>query len=113
VINDAREHGRESAQKRTSIFEASAVFKSVPKSAMVFYNALACDDHVTISRLIDRFFLPYLENRNRREGYAVSIIKAGVRLIGHDAGPVRPPLVELPVEETECLQTLIKAPEPQ
>jgi 5-dehydro-4-deoxyglucarate dehydratase len=64
---------------------ASAVFNFIPKSAMVFYNALACDDQVTMSRLIDRFFLPYLEIRNRREGNAVSIIKAGVRLIGHDA----------------------------
>ena len=39
------------------------------------------DHNVTMSRLIDQFFLPYLKMRNRREGYAVSIIKAGVRLI--------------------------------
>jgi dihydrodipicolinate synthase/N-acetylneuraminate lyase len=36
---------------------ASAVFNFIPKSAMVFYNALACDDQVTMRRLIDRFFL--------------------------------------------------------
>jgi 5-dehydro-4-deoxyglucarate dehydratase len=66
-----------------------------------------------VSRLIDEFFLPYLEIRNRRAGYAVSIIKAGARLAGHDAGAVRPPLVDLRPDETELLQTLIKAQGPQ
>jgi hypothetical protein len=55
------------------------------------------------------FFLPYLEIRSRRAGYAVSIVKAGARLAGHDAGPVRPPLVALRPDETKLLQTLIKA----
>jgi 5-dehydro-4-deoxyglucarate dehydratase len=92
---------------------ASAVFNFIPKTAMTFYNAVACDDRATVSRLIDEFFLPYLEIRNRRAGYAVSIIKAGARLAGHDAGPVRPPLVDLRPDETERLQALIEAQGPQ
>ena len=92
---------------------ASAVFNFIPKTAMAFYNAVACDDHATVGRIIDEFFLPYLEIRNRRAGYAVSTIKAGARLVGHDAGPVRPPLVDLTAEETENLQALIKAQGPQ
>jgi hypothetical protein len=51
-----------------------------------FDNAVACDDYATVSRLIDEFFLPYLEIRSRRAGYAVSIIKARARLGGYDAG---------------------------
>jgi 5-dehydro-4-deoxyglucarate dehydratase len=78
-----------------------------------FDNAVACDDYATVSRLIDEFFLPYLEIRSRRAGYAVSIIKAGARLAGYDAGPVRPPLVDLRPDETELPQTLIKAQGPQ
>src|SRR3546814_3970492 len=37
--------------------------------------------------------------RNRNAGYAVSIVKAGARIVGHDAGPVRTPLTDLSAEE--------------
>lgn len=92
---------------------SSAVFNFIPKTAMDFYRALATDDHATMGRLIDRFFLPYLEIRNRKPGYAVSIIKAGARLVGHDAGPVRPPLVDLSADESDRLAALIQALGPQ
>jgi 5-dehydro-4-deoxyglucarate dehydratase len=88
---------------------SSAVFNFMPKMAMDFYNAIAADDHATTNRLIDDFFLPYLEIRNRKAGYAVSIVKAGARLVGHDAGPVRAPLSDLTEAECEMLQRLIKA----
>ena len=69
---------------------SSAVFNFVPKLAMDFYHATAADDHATVNRLPDEFFLPYLEIRNRVAGYAVSIV-AGARLVGHSGGPVRAP----------------------
>ena len=86
---------------------SSAVFNFMPKLAMDFYHAVAADDHATTNRLIDDFFLPYLEIRNRKAGYAVSIVKAGARLVGHDAGPVRAPLTDLNAQECEMLQVLI------
>ncbi|KAF1025186.1 MAG: putative 5-dehydro-4-deoxyglucarate dehydratase [Burkholderia plantarii] len=58
---------------------SSAVFNFIPKTAMDFYRAIAADDHATVGKLIDDFFLPYLEIRNRRKGYAVSIVKAGAQ----------------------------------
>lgn len=92
---------------------SSAVFNFVPKTAMEFYRAVAADDRATQSRLIDDFFLPYLDIRNRQAGYAVSIIKAGATLVGHPAGPVRPPLTDLTGEEVEMLSALIKRLGPQ
>ena len=92
---------------------SSAVFNFIPKTAMDFYRAVAADDQATMGRLIDQFFLPYLEIRNRKPGYAVSIVKAGARLVGHDAGPVRPPLVDLSAEESSRLGELIKSLGPQ
>jgi 5-dehydro-4-deoxyglucarate dehydratase len=92
---------------------SSAVFNFIPKTAMDFYRALAADDRATTDRLLDSFFLPYLEIRNRKPGYAVSIVKAGARLVGHDAGPVRPPLVDLSAEECARLDGLIRALGPQ
>jgi 5-dehydro-4-deoxyglucarate dehydratase len=86
---------------------SSAVFNFVPKLAMDFYHAIAADDHATTNRLLDEFFLPYLTIRNRKAGYAVSIVKAGARIVGHDAGPVRSPLTDLTEEESAMLQQLI------
>jgi len=88
---------------------SSAVFNFMPKLAMDFYHAIAKDDHATTNRLLDEFFLPYLAIRNRKQGYAVSIVKAGARLVGHDAGPVRAPLSDLTEEECAMLDKLIRA----
>ncbi|WP_312225454.1 5-dehydro-4-deoxyglucarate dehydratase [Stutzerimonas nitrititolerans] len=87
---------------------SSAVFNFIPRTAMRFYEAVSRDDHETVGKLIDDFFLPYLDIRNRRKGYAVSIVKAGARIAGHDAGPVRAPLTELLSDEYERLAALIE-----
>ena len=87
---------------------SSAVFNFMPQLAMDFYHAVARDDHATTNRLLDEFFLPYLAIRNRKAGYAVSIVKAGARLVGHDGGPVRAPLTDLTEEEHAMLDQLIK-----
>lgn len=92
---------------------SSAVFNFIPKTAIEFYEAVANDDHATTARLIDTFFLPYLEIRNRTAGYAVSIVKAGATLVGRDAGPVRAPLTELHADERERLAALIQTLGPQ
>ncbi|MCH8617864.1 5-dehydro-4-deoxyglucarate dehydratase [Undibacterium sp. TS12] len=92
---------------------SSAVFNFMPRLAMDFYHAVAADDHATTNRLIDQFFLPYLEIRNRKAGYAVSIVKAGARLVGHSAGPVRAPLTDLTAAEDDMLGKLILAQGPQ
>jgi 5-dehydro-4-deoxyglucarate dehydratase len=92
---------------------SSAVFNFVPKMALEFYRAVAGDDRATQSRLLDEFFLPYLAIRNRRPGYAVSIVKAGAAIAGHPGGSVRPPLTDLTSEETEQLRALIQRLGPQ
>ncbi len=92
---------------------SSAVFNFIPRTAMEFYRALANDDHATVNRLLDAFFLPFLEIRNKGAGYAVSIIKAGARIVGRDAGPVRAPLTELKSDETARLAALIDKMGPQ
>ena len=46
--------------------------------------------------------------RRRRKGYAVSIVKAGMRIVGRDCGPVRPPLTDLTPGEMDELAALTK-----
>ena len=92
---------------------SSAVFNFIPKTAMEFYNAHAANDTATTDRLIRDFFLPYIAIRNKAEGYAVSIVKAGATLVGHGAGPVRPPLSDLLPAEVDQLGALISRLGPQ
>ena len=92
---------------------SSAVFNFIPKTAMAFYHAVAKDDMATQHRLLKQFFMPYLAIRNKGQGYAVSIVKAGARLAGHDAGPVRAPLTELKADEVERLAALMSKLGPQ
>ncbi|MDT0137072.1 5-dehydro-4-deoxyglucarate dehydratase [Acidovorax sp. PRC11] len=92
---------------------SSAVFNFIPKTAMDFYHAVANDDQATQHRLLREFFMPYLELRNRMPGYAVSIVKAGAKIVGHDAGPVRAPLTDLKAGEMDALKALIDKLGPQ
>ena len=92
---------------------SSAVFNFIPATAMRFYRALVASDHATVDRLLDEFFLPYLAIRNKGEGYAVSIVKAGATVVGKTAGPVRPPISDLKPQEVEELAALIRKLGPQ
>jgi 5-dehydro-4-deoxyglucarate dehydratase len=92
---------------------SSAVFNFVPKTALEFFRAVVGGDDPTVHRLLDSFFLPLVEIRSRVPGYAVSMIKAGCRIVGRDAGPVRQPLVDLKPDEVERLAALIHGLGPQ
>lgn len=88
---------------------SSAVFNFIPQTALTFFRALHQGDEATMQRLMTDFFVPYAAIRNRRKGYAVSIVKAGVRLRGRPAGRVRAPLVDLTPEEERALGELLDA----
>lgn len=88
---------------------SSAVFNFVPELALRFYNAVRQRDRATIDGLMKNFYLPLIELRDRRKGYAVSLVKAGAALVGKSAGPVRSPLTDLDAGERETLGALIAA----
>ncbi len=86
---------------------SSAVFCFAPDLAMAFYRAYAAGDDATVDRLLDGFWRPYVELRHKGAGYAVSLVKAGVRLEGLDVGAVRAPLSEPAPEHVSQLRELI------
>jgi 5-dehydro-4-deoxyglucarate dehydratase len=92
---------------------SSAVFNFIPRTAKEFYAAVSSGDQATTSRLINDFFMPYLAIRNGSKGYAVSIVKAGARIVGKSAGKVRAPLTDLTKAEEEALARLIEGLGPQ
>ncbi|MCA0922949.1 5-dehydro-4-deoxyglucarate dehydratase [Pseudooceanicola nanhaiensis] len=86
---------------------SSAVFNFVPGLAIEFYDALRAGNRARCEEILNGFFYPFMEIRNRSKGYAVSAIKAGVRLQGFDVGPVRSPLTDLNEEEMGMMADLI------
>lgn len=86
---------------------SSAVFCFAPEIAIAFQRALETGDDTTANRLLDGFFWPLVELRDQGRGYAVSLVKAGVRLRGLDVGEVRPPLSEPSADHVKELSELI------
>lgn len=86
---------------------SSAIFNFMPEWAIAFYKAVRARDRDSIIAQLNAFVLPYIAIRNRNPGYAVSIVKAGMRAIGRPAGAVRPPLTDLTVGELQELSALI------
>jgi 5-dehydro-4-deoxyglucarate dehydratase len=86
---------------------SSAIFNFLPRFAQDFYAAVRRRDHAEVFQQLKEFVLPYIDLRNRRKGYAVSIVKAGMRAVGRSAGPVRTPLTELDDSEMDALTKLI------
>lgn len=86
---------------------SSAIFNFLPKFATDFYAAVRRRDHEYVAKNLREFVIPYIEIRDRRKGYAVSIVKAGMKLIGRNAGPVRTPLTDLTEGELAALKALV------
>lgn len=80
---------------------SSAVFAFAPEIATAYLNG---DE-----RLLTEFYAPLVRLRSKVPGYAVSLVKAGVRLTGLDVGDPRPPLVPVTPEHEAELETLIKS----
>ena len=87
---------------------SSAVFNFVPETALEFFAAFTARDDAKCEQMLRDFYYPFAQIRDRKTGYAVSAIKAGVSLRGFDTGPVRSPLTDLTGEEREMMADLIK-----
>ena len=87
---------------------SSAVFNFVPRTALEFHKAFQAHDDEKCEAMLRDFYYPFARIRDRKAGYAVSAIKAGVALRGFRPGPVRSPLVDLTEEERAMMADLIR-----
>ncbi|NUW40463.1 5-dehydro-4-deoxyglucarate dehydratase [Nonomuraea rhodomycinica] len=88
---------------------SSAVFAFAPEIALAFHDAVTAGDEERSRRLLTSFYLPLVELRDLVPGYAVSLVKAGVRLRGTDVGGVRAPLVDPSPEHVARLEKILAA----
>lgn len=86
---------------------SSAVFAAAPDIATAFFEAYRDRDDTRQKLFLDRFYTPLVRLRDETPGFAVSLVKAGVRLGGLPVGPVRAPLADPTPEQTERLAELI------
>jgi len=87
---------------------SSAVFNFVPEIAWAFYRATADGDEAALLRLLEGFYSPFAELRDRVKGYAVALIKAGVGIRARPAGAVRAPLVPPSPEHLAELRSIVE-----
>jgi 5-dehydro-4-deoxyglucarate dehydratase len=80
---------------------SSAVLSFLPEFALGYFDAVRDGRRDDVDRRLADFYVPLTAIRNRKRGYAVALVKAGLRLVGRPAGPVRPPLLDLD-ERDEC-----------
>jgi 5-dehydro-4-deoxyglucarate dehydratase len=87
---------------------SSAVFNFVPEISRAFYLSLTRGDTRQLYRLIDGFYQPFANLRDRKKGYAISLIKAGVNALARSVGEVRPPLIHPDPEHEAELKMIVR-----
>lgn len=86
---------------------SSAAFCFIPEVATAFHTAYVEGDTRRQGELLNGFYAPLVRLRDQVPGYAISLVKAGVRLRGLDTGSVRAPLTDPTPEHLDELEKLI------
>ena len=79
-----------------------------PEASMTLLRLAQSGDMNGLIAFHERAIHPIYELRQLRKGFEVSIMKACMELLGHRAGPVRPPLANVPDAVRTKLQQLLK-----
>ncbi|MFH5181833.1 5-dehydro-4-deoxyglucarate dehydratase [Paenibacillus sp. TAB 01] len=88
---------------------SSAISNYIPHISKLFYDALLQQNQALVNELYLQVILPISRIRRQRKGYAVSLIKAGMEIIGLPVGTaVRPPLIPVEKEHYRQLEQILK-----
>ena len=78
-----------------------------PEKSAELYDLASSGDYAGLREQHDAFIGPLYELRQRKRGYEVSMMKAAMELLGHRAGPARPPLANPSEAERAELEALL------
>ncbi|WP_100406921.1 5-dehydro-4-deoxyglucarate dehydratase [Bacillus solitudinis] len=88
---------------------SSAMSNYIPHISRIYYDALLGGNKELVRQIYVDVMLPLNRIRQARKGYAVSLIKAGMEIMGMDVrGTVRPPVIELEKAHYHQLEAVIK-----
>lgn len=89
---------------------SSAMSNYVPHISRLYYNALLEGNEKLVKEIYVNVLLPINQIRKARKGYAVSLIKAGMEIMGFPvANTVRPPCVPVEKGHYEELKQIIES----
>jgi len=86
---------------------SSSIATVAPALSLRLHELAEAGDNEELAELLDRCVVPLFAIRARRKGYEVSTMKAMMEMVGLNAGPVRPPLVNVTPEEEDELRTIL------
>ncbi|HET8782166.1 MAG TPA: 5-dehydro-4-deoxyglucarate dehydratase [Pyrinomonadaceae bacterium] len=86
---------------------SSSIATVAPRLSLKLHELGEAGENEALAELLDRCVVPLYAIRARRRGYEVSTMKAMMEMIGLNAGPVRPPLVNVTPEEEDELRTIL------
>ncbi|WP_054710004.1 5-dehydro-4-deoxyglucarate dehydratase [Bacillus sp. JCM 19041] len=88
---------------------SSAISNYIPHISRRFYDALLAGRTNEVNAIYKDVILPINEIRKQRKGYAVSLIKAGMEIVGLPINSsVRPPIVPVEKEHYNQLETILE-----
>lgn len=88
---------------------SSAISNYIPHISRMFYHALKTGDQETVKDIYTTVILPINRIRQQRKGYAVSLIKAGMNIMGHSVrNSARPPVVPVEKEHYQELENILQ-----
>ncbi|MCM3569003.1 5-dehydro-4-deoxyglucarate dehydratase [Neobacillus mesonae] len=87
---------------------SSAISNYIPHISRKFYQAILSGDQDTANEIYQHVILPINHIRRQRNGYAVSLIKAGMEIMGIPAGQnVRLPILPVEKEHYKELESIL------
>ncbi|MBM7660159.1 5-dehydro-4-deoxyglucarate dehydratase [Bacillus mesophilus] len=88
---------------------SSAISNYLPHISRIYFQALKDGDQQLLRNLYNDVLLPINDIRKSRNGYAVSLIKAGMEIVGLPVGNVvRPPVISVEKEHYKQLEQIIQ-----
>jgi 5-dehydro-4-deoxyglucarate dehydratase len=78
-----------------------------PEVSVELYKVAASGDMQALAELHKRVVRPFYALRERGKGFEVSVMKEAMAMLGHPAGPVRPPLGKLSDKDRADLRAVI------
>jgi 5-dehydro-4-deoxyglucarate dehydratase len=79
-----------------------------PEASAELYRLASSGDFDSLREYHRRVVRPFYELRQRGRGFEVSVMKAAMELLGHPAGPPRPPLGRLSERDRSDLRAILE-----
>jgi 5-dehydro-4-deoxyglucarate dehydratase len=86
----------------------SSISNLAPKISLHLAAAAMAGDAPRLAALMEKYVHPLFALRERMHGYEVAVTKAAMEILGHRAGPVRPPLCNCRPQDVEDIRKLME-----